>query len=105
VRLTEELWRPGCDGGRKATTTGGGGVGLSRRKVLQGGREPWLVWIGSGDSCGGGRGVREAWGSPVASNFGGGGLTRGGVPREIRTEERAEVAGEGRWSSWVVRRC
>jgi hypothetical protein len=26
----------GCDGGRKATTTGGGGVGLSRRKVLQG---------------------------------------------------------------------
>jgi hypothetical protein len=61
--------------------------------------------VGSGLTCEAGRGVREAWGSPAASNFGGGGLTRGGVPGEIRTEERAEVAGEGRWSSWVVRRC
>jgi hypothetical protein len=32
-------------------------------------------------------------------------LTGGGLREEIRTEERAEIAGEGRWSFWVVGRC
>jgi hypothetical protein len=32
-------------------------------------------------------------------------LTGGSLREEIRTEERAEIAGEGRWSFWVVGRC
>jgi hypothetical protein len=47
----------------------------------------------------------EAWGSPAARNFGGGGLTRGGAPGEIRTKERPEVTGEGLRSSGVTRWC
>jgi hypothetical protein len=68
-------------------------------------RAPVAARIGRGRSCGGGRGVMEAWGSPAARNFGGGGLTRGGAPGEIRTKERPEVTGEGLRSSGVTRRC
>jgi hypothetical protein len=32
-------------------------------------------------------------------------LTCRGIFGEIPSEERAEVAGERRWSSWVMRRC
>jgi hypothetical protein len=106
VLLTEASWGPETRRRMVVDDDRAAGAGGARGgSCCRGGRGPWLVQIGSGDSCGGGRGVREAWGSPTASNFGGGGLTRGGVPGEIRTEERAEVEGEGRWSSWVVRRC
>jgi hypothetical protein len=32
-------------------------------------------------------------------------LTCGGLRGKFRPKERAEVAGERRWSSWVTRRC
>jgi hypothetical protein len=71
----------------------------------RGGRALWMVGIAPGGSCEGDGEVSTAREPLAVSNRGGGRSHRRWLREEIRTEERAEIAGEGRWSFWVVGRC